>query len=154
MDSKTLANALNKLNYVCNHKYTVGVYAADRLPSRYSKPAAFIVHTENATKEIGHWVGIFVPENGRTLFFDSYGMAPYVKNHIAFLNRLQNGISSNKKCYQAPDSTVCGGYCLIFLAQKMGAIKSPLQLRENDVLRNDRKVAEATRQLLELLEAY
>jgi hypothetical protein len=153
MDSKTLANALNKLNFLCNSKYTVGVYAADRLPSRYLKPAAFIVHTENAKKEIGHWVGIFVPEKGQVLFFDSYGMAPYVKNHIAFLNRLKANTLSNKKCYQAPDSIVCGGYCLIFLAHKMGAFKNPLILRENDVQENDRKVAEATSQLLEYLES-
>jgi hypothetical protein len=153
MDSQTLASALRKLNKLCNNKYTVGVYAADRLPSRFKKPAAFIVHTENANREIGHWVGIFVPKRGKVLFFDSYGMAPYVKNHISFLNRVAHKIYSNNKCYQAPDSTVCGGYCLIFLANKMGIIEFPLKLRENDAQRNDKLVAEATTTLLRVLEA-
>jgi hypothetical protein len=152
MDSNTLGKALKKLNKLCKKKHTVGVYAADRLPARFSKPAAFIIHTENANISIGHWIAIYFPEVGKPYFFDSYGIPPYVDSHIKFLYRHSKSFYTNKKCYQAIDSTVCGGYCLLFLAYKLGILKIPLCINENSFEKNDLYIGEATNQLLNALE--
>jgi hypothetical protein len=152
MDSKTLLDALQRLNMITKVNHTVGVYAADRLPSNFNKPAAFIVHSENSDIEIGHWSAIYVPKKGPPQYFDSYGLDPLIPNHISFLKRLSKNVYINKQCFQALDSKVCGGYCLLFLAYNMGVIKKPIKLYPKDGIMNDQVVAEATSLLLNELK--
>lgn len=152
MDSQTLKDALYRLNMMAKVNHTVGVYAADRLPSHFNKPAAIVVHSENSDTEIGHWLAIYLPKRGHPYYFDSYGLDPYVPNHINFLKRHAKKAYVNKQCFQSLDSKVCGGYCLLFLAYNMGVIKNPLKLYPDAEKINDQVVADATECLLEELK--
>jgi hypothetical protein len=152
MDTNTLRKAMRKLKKLSSKNHAVGVYAANRLPKRFSKPAAYIVHSENSDVDVGHWIAMYISEDGKSYYFDSYGLAPLVESHINFLHRNSKKLYINKKCYQAIDSTVCGGYCLLFLAYKMGVLKLPLCFDANDVDKNDAYVSETTNKLLDALE--
>jgi len=148
MDSKTLAEALLKLNKISSIKHSIGIYSADKLPSKIKTPAAIIVHSENSDTIIGHWLAIYVAATGQPFYFDSYGLEPYVPSHITFLNSFKKKIIINRKCFQAPFSTVCGGYCLLFLAFKMAVIKNPTILKKDATKENDKFVKDATKWLL------
>jgi hypothetical protein len=150
MDSNTLREALTRLQQHASVKHSVGVYSAENLPSKINRPAAIIVHSENSDKDIGHWLAIYLTKKC-AFYFDSYGLKPYVTNHINFLARNANKIYYNKKCYQAPATTVCGGYCLVFLASKMRALKMPVKLVAGDFVNNDELVANTTKALLAAL---
>jgi hypothetical protein len=147
MDSSTLREALVKLQQLAPVKHSVGVYSAENLPSKINRPAAIIVHSENSDKDIGHWLAIYLTKKC-AFYFDSYGLKPYVNNHINFLARNANKVYYNKKCYQAPATTVCGGYCLVFLATKMRALKMRVKIVPGESATNDKLIARTTKAML------
>jgi len=55
-----------------------GVFARDQLENvsldRY--PIAFVVNTDKSSGPGEHWVAIFIDQNGRGYYFDSYGRPP------------------------------------------------------------------------------
>jgi hypothetical protein len=150
MDSNTLREMLTQLQMAAKTRHTIGVYSAENLPTKVNKPAAIIVHSHNSKHEIGHWLAIYLTSQS-AYYFDSYGLKPYVDNHVNFIARNASNLHYNKKCYQAPASTVCGGYCLIFLAGKMGVIKEQIKLVEGNYTSNDNLVADTTKNLMNAL---
>jgi hypothetical protein len=152
MDSTTLVNILEMMNAAAKTKHSLGVYASDRLPSRFNRPAAFIIHSETSKEFSGHWMAVYVPQRGPKLFFDSYGLNPFVENQVNFLKRVPGKLLYNKVCYQSLDTSVCGAYCIMFIAYQMRLVKTPLKLDPNDTRSNDIKVAKAVQQLVERLE--
>jgi hypothetical protein len=149
MDNRTLGRALNYLNELSGLQHTVGVYAANHLPTRFNKPAAFILNTENSDVSVGHWVAIYIPRNGSPIYFDSFGLEPHVKNHISFLKRLHSRVRYNKKGFQSADTNVCGCYCLYYLAQQLGVLTGGgvASLSDNTET-NDQLVAQFTQDVL------
>lgn len=147
MDSQKLRESLIRLQQHATIKHTVGVYSAENLPSKINRPAAIIVHSENSNKNIGHWLAIYLTKKS-AFYFDSYGLPPFVDNHINFMHRNARKVYYNKKCYQAPASTVCGGYCLIFLANKMRVLKMQVNITPGATETNDEKIATVTQALL------
>jgi hypothetical protein len=123
MDTQTLEHYLNLLNAQASKSHLVGVYASDRLPRRFNRPAAIIAHTETASEKYGHWVAIYVPSKGIPSYFDSFGIDAHISNHKSFLERLSKFYKFSTICYQSPTSTVCGWHALLYLADKMGVIK-------------------------------
>jgi len=152
MDTATTKTALRKINAMTGRKHMVGVYAADMLPRTVRLPAAFIMHTENSDKVNGHWVACYIPKKGPILYFDSFGLRPHVENHVDFLTRFARRINYNKNTYQSVDSIVCGGYCLVFLARKMGLIKKKIGLMTGKPKQNDERIIDVTTALLQILK--
>lgn len=120
MNSEQLSRALNFLNKQKNRKFAVGVYAADLIPKTFTRPAAFIVNTDDYGQPGTHWIAVFIPHKGRIEFFDSYGLPPYIENHILFLRK--RSWTHNDREIQSLTSTVCGHYCLLYLAARMNGI--------------------------------
>lgn len=147
MDSHTLRESLIRLQKHAAIKHTVGVYSAENLPAKINRPAAIIVHSENSNKDIGHWLAIYLTKK-TAFYFDSYGLPPFVENHINFMKRNANKIHFNRQCYQAPASTVCGGYCLVFLANKLRVLKKHVKLIPGETQQNDNTIAAVTKALL------
>lgn len=113
MDSIQLERALS------SHKETApffgGVFAADELPGNCHHPIALIVNTDPSWKQGTHWIAIFVDANGRGEYFDSYGIRPFIKEHINFLNRECSTWRYNRKQIQGWTSATCGNYSSLFL---------------------------------------
>lgn len=94
---------------------TKGVFPADRIPSRWSRPTAIVANTDDHTKPGTHWVAIYVDNNGQGIFFDSYGLPPLVNQHRNRLRRNTTSYEWNTKPLQSIKSRVCGEYCVMFL---------------------------------------
>ena len=84
------------------------------LEEKLNFPSMSIVNFDLCDKPGSHWVAVYVPMNGRTEYFDSYGNKP----NDLILSKLQQ-IGDNNVIYSVLPiqalSTVCGQYCLLFL---------------------------------------
>lgn len=94
---------------------TLGVFAADRIPVNLEYPAAIVINTDIHTKPGKHWVAFYVNASGYGIYFDSYGLPPYVKVHLKKFRRNCRHYIWNTKQLQGPFSKVCGEYCVTFL---------------------------------------
>ena len=77
-----------------------GVYSIDRLPKEL-KNGIYIVNSSPSDIPVGHWIAI-----AKKFFFDSYGLPP------EFYGLLP--LQYNNAALQAPDSSLCGFYCILF----------------------------------------
>lgn len=94
---------------------TRGVFPADRIPSRWSRPTAIVANTDDHTQPGTHWIAIYVDNNGHGTFFDSYGLPPLISRHRNRLRRNTTAYDWNTKPLQSIKSKVCGEYCIMFL---------------------------------------
>ncbi|KAF4529788.1 hypothetical protein B566_EDAN018056, partial [Ephemera danica] len=137
MDSEQLFGALQYLNRKNKNKFSIGVYAAYTIPPRFITPAAFIANTDDKGKSGTHWVAFFITVGGKIEFFDSYGLPPLAEGHCSFLSK--RSWTCNDKELQSLTSTVCGHYCLMYLASRMNGfkLKDFQNLFSNDLALND-----------------
>ena len=94
---------------------TKGVFPADLIPKNWEKPASLVFNTDIHTKPGSHWVAIYVDRYGHGIYFDSFGLPPFIGHHI---KRIQNNCRIyrwNSEQIQSETSNVCGHYCVIFL---------------------------------------
>ena len=110
MDSLQILKSLSKI-----HSHTVGVFPADQIPRVWMRPAAFIVNTDDHTKSGTHWVAIYIDKCSNALYFDSFGLPPFVPDHINRLRKNCKKIRWNNVRLQSDFSDVCGQYCIMFL---------------------------------------
>ena len=95
-----------------------GVFARDELPENVNWPVGLIVNTDLRSKPGTHWVAIFIDENGKGEYFDSYGFQP---KYIQFKNFLNNNCISyfyNTVSLQCHTCVTCGHYCIAFLMSR------------------------------------
>ena len=76
---------------------SIGVYAADHIPSRLSHPAAVMANLDTADKPGSHWVAFYIDGNARGTFFDSYGLPPTSRHHVERIRRNCTLFKWNKK---------------------------------------------------------
>jgi len=62
-----------------------------------------------------HWVAIHVDSHGTGHYFDSYGIPPFIPDHIKSLRKNCKRFRWNSKQLQSETSDVCGQFCLMFL---------------------------------------
>ncbi|KAG8236362.1 hypothetical protein J437_LFUL016582 [Ladona fulva] len=113
MDTRQLTNALSSNAHTS--PLFRGVYPADKLPKSFNYPASFVVNTDPSTKGGTHWIAVYMDENGRGDYFDSYGITPFIREHINFMNRVCASWKWNKVKLQGWGSTVCGNYAAVFI---------------------------------------
>ena len=63
-----------------------GVYASDELPARMSTDSLFVCNTDPSDRPGTHWIVVYVDDKRKADYFDSFGMAPMVKEIERFLN--------------------------------------------------------------------
>lgn len=103
----------------CDHVLrtsVLGVYAADRLPTRVPGQAyGFIANTQGHLLRGEHWCAFYDNGQNQVLFFDSYGRLP--KQNSVYFERWLRGksVRINRTQIQSDDSKVCGLYCILFL---------------------------------------
>ena len=93
----------------------VGVVAKDELPRTPLRPLAIVVNTDPASKPRTHWMCIYLFSDGTGEFFDTFGRYPD-SIVVDYLNKqAQCGWRYNQRRVQSIISTLCGGYCLLYL---------------------------------------
>ena len=85
------------------------------IPRVWSRSAAFVFNTQQNSLPGQHWVAIHVDRNGHGIFFDSYGMPPYIAHHIRHLRKNCKKFCWNNMPLQSETSKVCGQFCIMFL---------------------------------------
>ena len=142
MNDVQLRRVLTCVNSHLGGGYTTGVYAADRLPKRLKKPAAFIANTDTHDEPGTHWVAFFIPVKGKPEYFDSYGLNCFIEGHLNFQANTKKTWVWNKKELQSLNSKVCGHYCLVYLICRMKkhSITDFLSLFTSNTKNNDKHV--------------
>ena len=122
MDTLQLEKILN------DHLKTAfyGVCAKDELPDSSLRPLAIIVNEDIAQLPGSHWCALYLFQNGRGEYFDSYGRSPDI--YIAKYLRKQapKGWEYNARPVQSVWSTLCGGFCLQYLEARHKHQRKPL----------------------------
>lgn len=97
----------------------MGVFPADRIPVKWTRPAAIVANTDDHKHPGRHWVAMYLDTKGHCIYFDSYGEPPLVSNHFMRIKKNSTSHSWNVKQLQSYGSTVCGHYCIMFLYYMM-----------------------------------
>ena len=74
-----------------------------------------VFNTDIHTQPGPHWVAVFLDKQGRGVFFDSYGMALLVPQHLQSIKRNTISYRWNTHQLQSLNSKICGQFCLMFL---------------------------------------
>jgi hypothetical protein len=97
----------------------LGVLASDRIPSLRTvatfAPCCYVLNTDPKSEPGTHWVAIYHATPRILEFFDSYGSHPNDYG-IFFDTSLQ--LRFNEISFQTVTSSVCGQYCIFFLAHR------------------------------------
>ena len=112
-------------------KHFLGVYALNQLPRSLNKPirapaCGLIINTDTDNLPGRHWIACILLPNGRGEVFDSFGQLPPPRVQVWMNKQCPRGWTFNSIAIQSPLSTLCGGYCLYFLYQRM-VLKTPLK---------------------------
>lgn len=96
-----------------------GVFPCDRLPEKFTLPAAFIINLSDHTSRGSHWVGLFINRKRHGEYFNSFGFGPNQQDIIKFISLNCIELSFSKKQIQHITSNKCGKYVIIFILTKM-----------------------------------
>ena len=120
----------------------LGVFSADRLPSRITQfPRWLVVNTDPSTKPGMHWVAMYFPDASTSKFFDSYGFPPsFCSPHFEKLLGKFSIQKRNTNDLQILTSNVCGYYALNYVylrnrGKTMNQIVSDPTLNDKSVKR-------------------
>lgn len=104
----------NLVKRLCAEKY-LGVFAADRLPTHLPprRPLVLVCNTDKHSEPGEHWVVIYIGEDSRGEYFDSYGLPP-PPAFETFLNKFSNTWIFNDFKIQSVISHFCGHYCVMY----------------------------------------
>ena len=93
----------------CLQEHFHGIFARDQVPTCLM-PGFFIWNNDLYSGKGEHWLAVFVSDNYKVEFFDSFGHSPQYYGW-----NIKGDVDFNKKSLQSPDSDVCGMYCIYFL---------------------------------------
>ena len=59
----------------------------DKLPTLKSLPAAIVANTDTSKGPGEHWIAMYMPLDGETMYFDSYGLPPQQKVFESYMGK-------------------------------------------------------------------
>ena len=134
----------NLSSLLVKHNF-LSVYPYDLFPLsilNQQHPCSFIVNLSKSTEPGTHFVCIYVDNNNKLEYFDSYGLAPFLPRLINFITRNYDKRSLyNPYTIQNLSSYFCGYYCVAFLISKdLGWSIEDFYSVFNNPITNDEKV--------------
>ena len=136
MNTTDLFRALKKR---CGGKL-LGVFACDRLPARlpHKRPLILICNTHPHYKKGEHWITIYVGDDGKGEYFDSFGEnvpRPFER----FLDYNCAQWTRNNAQLQSALTNLCGQYCVFYSLFKCldYSFDNILSCFSNDTMLND-----------------
>jgi len=98
-----------------NVKSFIGLFPSDLLPHSITQSGTVIINADPHTEKGLHWLAIHLQRRSYSAnYFDSYGIAPFIPNIIAFLRRTCTVWKFNTIQLQGLTSAVCCKYCCLF----------------------------------------
>ena len=105
-------------NLLLNDKRTKtsfrGVFASDELPLTAPTSSLYICNTDPSSQPGKHWIAIYIDNQRKADFFDSFGMHPSVERFEKFLKNNSRRWTHSNKVLQHPLSDACGYHCIFF----------------------------------------
>lgn len=106
------------------NKNFLGVYPLNRLPRGLRKPdkaaaCGLIANTDTDNLPGQHWIACILLPYGRGEVFDSFGQVPPPRVQLWMNKHCPRGWTFNSTLIQSPTSTLCGGYCLYYLYERL-----------------------------------
>ena len=144
-------NSLEILQIIANLPcLSTGVYPSDKIPRRWATPSAMVFNTDGSKKPGLHWVAVYVDDQHQGWYFDSYGLKPYIPEHVNRIRKNCKSLRWNVQQLQSCESTACGQFCVMFLhfASFGLGFEKFLQCFSSDLQKND----EIVRNFVSLLE--
>ena len=146
MDSVQLTSILSSNPHT--RKTFHGVFPSDMLPRGrlQQRPVSLVVNTHPHNLPGEHWLAIYLSDDKKGEFFDSYGHAPthqqFPKTIMKFLRRNASVTIFQPRQLQAPESSVCGYHCVFFLHHRSKGLtfKQIQEMYSRDLGRNDQMV--------------
>jgi hypothetical protein len=142
MNSTAINEILSKDD--CTKNIFLGVFALDELPKNINYPSCLVFNNQNSYEEGEHWLALHYNENGKCLFFDSYGLSPnnYSKITKYIKNTSRGQFGFNMKRVQG-DSEYCGLYCVFYLIYLChNSSREFFKLFTTDLKHNDKIIKE------------
>ena len=129
--------------------HTVGVFPADKIIEKWTKPCAFVFNTDLHTQPGAHWVAVYVDKNANAWYFDSYGLPPFVRHHLRAIRKNCRCLRWNTRQLQSTNSAVCGQFCILFLhfLSTAGTMNQFIIIFSDDLHKNDRISAEYVKKM-------
>lgn len=92
-----------------------GTYARDDFPKNAVRKGLYICNTDKRSEPGTHWIACYLTKSGDNLYFDSFGLEPYLPEFKSvLLSRPNSAVSYCQASLQSYDTVTCGHYCLIF----------------------------------------
>lgn len=113
MNSNEISKILRRCK-ITRNKFK-GVFSSENMPKKstyFQTPFCFVVNTDPSWLPGAHWVAIFVDQDQKIEFFDSFGRRPMTQHLKNFCGR---EYTFNERIIQSLTSNVCGQYCIYFL---------------------------------------
>lgn len=108
-------NSIQLSNYFPEKEF-LGVFAADKIPSKIKFPVSLIANTAPEASPGEHWVAIYISKAKEGYYFDSFGRPWWTVPSIGlFLKKKCKIIRFNTKQIQHLKSTKCGEFSAVFL---------------------------------------
>lgn len=152
LDSLEISRALGHL-IDPQHASMAGVCARDELPAvfkeirkRYLFPLCLVVNTDDAAGQGIHWVAMYFSSATHCDFFDSYGQSAKYYNFEIPVRKI---VVANSHQLQSNSSTVCGLYCLYYLAYRCRNVNNMFHcFSPASPTSNDRKIKSVVAKLM------
>ena len=104
-------------------------------------PGAFVFNTEPSSHKFGHWIAIYVQQNGKAILLDSFARSPAELGFEGFLKKHSISWKYNNVLLQDPLALVCGQHVIVFLITVATKGKTAwIKLFSSDLLCNDKLV--------------
>jgi hypothetical protein len=87
-------------------------------PNLISDWKALVANTDRKGMRGEHWVCFYFDNSGNAEYFDSYGMPPANCDLFKFFQSNGHNHKINEVQLQGMTSTVCGHYCIAFIANR------------------------------------
>ena len=116
-----------------------GVYARDELPKESKTNSLYICNTDPSNEPGEHWIVMYIDENRRADYFDSFGRYPTEKCFEKFLTNNSVFWTHNDRPVQDLFSDACGYHCIFFAVYRCVGfdLNSIVNMYTDDLLVND-----------------
>ena len=117
-----------------------GVYAIDQIARlKRIAPSAYVFNTKPTGTPGEHWLAVYITENRKAVYFDSFGFRPQHTQIIRFLKKHSTKWTFSRKIIQNPFTVTCGEHCIVFLTRfhRFKQIRLTVKPYGNNLLKND-----------------
>ena len=146
MDTREIERAIAQ--HPCAAAIFSGVYARDQLPQVVKYPCAMVLNTDPVNKPREHWVAVYITEDGKGEYTDSFGLPP-PPCFNRFMERHCVQWKWNQIQLQDVWTSACGHFCVYYIVHRSCSISmTDITKHLNKINNNDQYVMELVNVLL------